>query len=198
MGKPSAALSFFRSFIQDPVSVGAFCPSSAALSRRIVDSCDFSSSSTVVELGPGTGAFTTSILERLSTGSRFIAVEIDPRSISLLRRRRLTGCEIIHGSAEDLPRFLNGNHADCIISGLAWGNMSPQTQNRLMDVIQCSLAPGGQFVAFAYLHARWLPSSRHFRRRLARSFNCVESSPVVWRNLPPAYVYRCRLSHTAA
>ena len=54
------------------------------------------------------------------------------------------------------------------------------------------LKPGGQFVTFAYLQGLLLPAGRRFRAKLKRSFSDVTKSKIVWRNLPPAFVYRCR------
>ncbi|MBL9210484.1 MAG: hypothetical protein JNL92_08435, partial [Opitutaceae bacterium] len=51
--------------------------------------------------------------------------------------------------------------------------------------------PEGQFVAFAYVHARYFPTTLRFRKLMFREFSRVETTPVIWRNLPPAYVYRC-------
>jgi phospholipid N-methyltransferase len=69
--------------------------------------------------------------------------------------------------------------------------MLPATQNRIFDAVFASLAPGGLFTTFAYVHARWLPTSLRFRQRLFRHFSRIEVTPIVWRNLPPAFVYRC-------
>ena len=51
--------------------------------------------------------------------------------------------------------------------------------------------PGGQFATFAYLQGLLLPAGQRFKDKLAQSFSKVEKSPTVWRNLPPAFVYRC-------
>lgn len=190
---PKAALCFLGSFLRNPAAVGAFWPSSGALARMIANCCDFSCCTTVVELGSGTGALTMPLIERMRDDCRFMAIEINPANVAVLRRR-VPGCEVIHDSAENLPRYLDGRSADCIVSGLAWGNMSPRIQDSLIGVIRRSLAPGGQFVAFAYHHARWLPKSKRFHRSLKKCFGNVVTSPVVWRNLPPAYVYRCSLA----
>ena len=99
---------------------------------------------------------------------------------------------MIQDSAEHLTRHLDGGQADCIVSGLAWGSMRPRLQNQIFRAILRSLKPGGQFVAFAYVHAAWLPTSRRFRQRLERHFKSVETTPIVWRNLPPAFVFRCQ------
>jgi phosphatidylethanolamine/phosphatidyl-N-methylethanolamine N-methyltransferase len=183
-------LRFLGAFVREPLTVGALWPSSAALARKVLDSCDFSPGDTVVELGPGTGAFTKLILDRLRGHGRFLAIEINKTNVSVLRRR-FAGLEIIHDSAEHLPRYLGRKKANCVISGLAWGNMLPRTQNRMLAAVLRSVMPGGQFVAFAYVHAAWYPTSVRFRRRLARHFDRVETTSIVWRNLPPAFVYRC-------
>jgi phospholipid N-methyltransferase len=156
----------------------------------VLRSCDFSPDDTVIELGPGTGVFTKLILERLRGRGRFLAVEINDSNVALLRRR-FPDVEIIHDSARHLPRYLSQAQANCVISGLAWGNMLPRTQNRILAAVLRTLVPGGQFVAFAYVHAIWYPTSLRFRRRLIRRFARVETTSIVWRNLPPAFVYRC-------
>ena len=69
--------------------------------------------------------------------------------------------------------------------------MAPAMQDRIFDAMLDALARDGQFVAFGYIHAKWFPTSRRFRRRLLENFPRVEATPIVWCNLPPAFVYRC-------
>jgi phosphatidylethanolamine/phosphatidyl-N-methylethanolamine N-methyltransferase len=189
-GRAGSRLRFLGEFVRQPLTVGAFWPSSKSLSRLVVGSCAIKPGDTVVELGPGTGAFTELILDRLRGQSRFLAVELNASNVATLRRR-FPRTHIVHDSAQNLTEHLGRGRADCVISGLAWGNMLPRTQHGIFKAILRSLAPGGQFVAFAYLHAVWFPTSVRFRRRLLRVFKRVETTPIVWRNLPPAFVYRC-------
>jgi len=188
--KQDSPLRFLSEFVREPLKVGAVWPSSKALSRLVADCCEIKSGATVVELGPGTGAFTGPILKRMNGRGRFLAVEINANHAAMLRHR-FPRCEIIEDSAENLHRHLNGSRADCIVSGLAWGTMLPRTQSQILRSILKSLSPGGQFIAFAYVHAAWLPTSWRFRQRLVRHFKRVETTPIVWRNLPPAFVFRC-------
>jgi len=190
-------LRFFSAFLREPLKVGAFWPSSPELAEKIVEGCDLRSRNNVVELGPGTGAFTSLILEQIRRQARFFALELSPINVRELQRR-FPRLNVYADSAERLPDYLeqhDGTKADCIISGLAWGNMLPATQNRIFDAVISSLAPGGLFTTFAYVHAKWLPTSLRFRQRLFRHFSRVEVTPIVWRNLPPAYVYRCWRDH---
>lgn len=186
-----AALQFLRAFLRDPLTVGALWPSSRTLAKLIADSCEIRAGSVVVELGPGTGAFTGPLLKRLKNRGRLIAVEINETHAEILRKK-FPRCEVIEDSAANLPAHLKGRRADCIVSGLAWGNMLPRMQSQILRAILKSLAPGGQFIAFAYVHAAWFPTSQQFRRRLLRHFEQVQTTPVVWRNLPPAFVFRCK------
>jgi phospholipid N-methyltransferase len=117
-------------------------------------------------------------------------VEISPTNVEVLRRR-FPHCRVIHDSAENLLAHLRGQRADCIVSGLAWANMLPGLQDRIFSAVCRSLSPGGQFVAFAYAHARWAPTTLRFRRLLSEHFARVETSPIIWQNLPPAYVISC-------
>ena len=186
----NSPLRFLGTFARQPLTVGALWPSSESLSRVVVDSCDLEPGATVVELGAGTGAFTGLLMERMRGRGRFLAVEINSTNAALLRRR-FPRCEVIHDSAENLRDHLGGRQADCVVSGLAWGTMSPRMQNQILRAILKSLKPGGQFIAFAYVHAAWLPTSLRFRQRLQRHFQRLETTPIVWRNLPPAFVFRC-------
>ncbi len=187
-----SALRFIEAFIREPFAVGALCPSSPVLARAVVDSCDFQPGDTVVELGPGTGAFTRLLLERLDKRGQLLALETSDTHVEVLRRT-ISRCRVIHDSAENLARYLPDGHADCVVSGLAWGNMLPRVQDRILEAIWRALASRGQFVAFAYAHAFCLPTSLRFRRLLFQNFARVETTPIIWRNLPPAYIYRCWL-----
>jgi phospholipid N-methyltransferase len=71
------------------------------------------------------------LLRRLSNRGRLLAMEISETNIDVLRRS-FPRCRTIHDSAENLPQHLGSKKADCIISGLAWGNMLPVAQDRIL------------------------------------------------------------------
>ena len=185
---------FFMSFLRRPTAVGSLVPSSAALARAMVHGFDFSQCQTVVELGPGTGAFTRLILNQIRPGTCFLALELDEGNVQVLRRR-WPNAMFHHDSAEALPRYLEKHgrsHADLIVSGLPWANMLPDLQDRILHNVIERLSKRGLFTTFAYAHALWMPTSIRFRRRLRRHFNHVELTRPVWANFPPACVFRCR------
>ena len=68
------------------------------------------------------------------------------------------------------------------------------TRSNILAAVLASLSPEGMFTTFGYVHACWLPRARRFRDRLKNHFAEVKTSRTVWRNAPPAFVYRCRLA----
>jgi len=147
----------------------------------------------VVEYGPGTGAFTPHILDRIKPGATFFALELDELMAEAFRRR-FPEVIVYRDSAANVGTYLAQHgvaRADCIVCGLPWASFSPRRQDELMAATLDVLAPGGQFVTFAYLQGLLLPTGQRFSDRLGHHFSNVSRSPVVWRNLPPAFVYQC-------
>jgi phospholipid N-methyltransferase len=71
-------LILFARFLRQPRTVGAVAPSSQVLAREMVRGLEIGGAARLVELGPGTGAFTGALLERLAPGGRLLAVELEP------------------------------------------------------------------------------------------------------------------------
>ena len=154
--------------------------------------CDYHCASGYATASPETSGERGGKFEKNVTISQghLVAIEINPTHAGILRRR-FPGCEVVEDSAEKLPQSLGGRQASCVVSGLPWASMPGLLQDRILRAVLESSRPDGQFIAFAYAHARWFPSAKRFHARLRESFKRVETSPIVWWNLPPAYVYRC-------
>ncbi|MEJ2094502.1 MAG: rRNA adenine N-6-methyltransferase family protein, partial [Gammaproteobacteria bacterium] len=56
------SLKFLIEFIRKPTQVGAISPSSKWLARKMVKNNNIKEADTIVELGPGTGVFTSEII----------------------------------------------------------------------------------------------------------------------------------------
>ncbi len=186
-------LQYIGAFFRNPAAVGSLWPSSPALARATLSNCDLRSARLVVELGPGTGAFTRVIMDRLGEQTEFFVVELDSNSTVQLRQR-FPGLHVVNDSAENLNRHVEriGHKVDFVISGLPWANMKAELQDRILDNIFDSLSERGAFTTFGYWHASFLPASRRFRARLESRFGSVKRSRVIWRNCPPALFYWCR------
>ena len=184
---------FFRECFSNPRGIGAIAPSSFLLAKEMVSNIGISSASVIVEYGPGTGAFTSEILTRINPDACFFAVENNPK-MALAFRRRFPHVLLFEDSVENVSnilRRLGESRVDCIISGLPWASFDFHVQDRLLETTVSVLREGGRFATFAYLHGLLLPAGGRFRRKFKDYFSQVTRSPVVWRNLPPAFVYRC-------
>ncbi|MDT0345177.1 class I SAM-dependent methyltransferase [Streptomyces litchfieldiae] len=184
---------FIREFARSPVRTASLLPSSPALAARMVAALPEHGDPVVVELGPGTGAFTEAIQRRLAGRGRHLAVEVNERMSAHLFRR-FPGVEVVTAGADDLPDLLARRGipaADLIVSGLPWtvyfGGPRP-----LVETMASVLAPAGALTQFTYAWTSWTPPARRQRAQLRAAFEEVVLSRTVWRNVPPAFVYVAR------
>lgn len=185
---------FLTEFLRSPAKIGAVAPSSKDLTNLMLTAIEEEAPSLVVEFGPGTGSFTEAIRHRLGSRSQLIAIEQSDTFVGILQKR-FPDLDLVHGSVEALPEILaerGRGPADCILSGLPWAVFEPDLQRRILASAAVSLRAGGTFATFAYVQGLVLPRARRFRSLLESTFRDVRRSEIVWRNLPPAFVYHCR------
>lgn len=186
--------SILAQFLVKPLTTGAVWPSSPELSRTLTEDIDIEQSKSVVELGPGTGAVTGFILESIAADAKFFAVELNSAVINPFRRR-YPHVKLYNDSAVNLKEMMKKeglSQIDAVLSGLPWASFSDKLQEEILATIVDVLPKGGYFTTFAYLQGTILPTGINFRKRLEKYFSSVEKSRVVWLNIPPAFVYRCR------
>lgn len=187
-------LQFLQMFVSRPRTMGAIAPSSARLADCIVRQAGVANAHAIVELGGGTGSFTESIVREAHASASILSIEVNQTFAEILTAR-FRRVRVIADSAEHLRDHMRSagmTAADCVVSGLPWAVFNTDLQLRLLGTVHNALRIGGIFTTFAYLHASWLPAAREFRGHLESHFESVQSTSVVWRNLPPAFVYRCR------
>tara|TARA_B100000949_G_C14196605_1_gene414141 strand:+ start:74 stop:652 length:579 start_codon:yes stop_codon:yes gene_type:complete len=187
------SLLFFYNFVRHPKSTGAVFPSSRRLAKKMIDGAGLETATSVVELGPGTGAFTGAIAERLEDPGIYLGIELREKFAAIVKDK-FPQLLVVNDSAEKIVENLgkiDRQKADAIISGLPWAAFDADLQKRIMKSVTAALAPGGTFSTFTYLHARQLPAGKRFRALLDDNFSDVQTSKTVWLNLPPAFVYHC-------
>ena len=186
-------LKFLTQFRHAPRSVGAIVPSSDALARAMIAPIDFANARTIVEFGPGTGVMTAAILNRLSPDTKYVGIEINEafhRTLTI----RFPDLQFFNRGAQDVTDILAAlgiDSCDAIVCGLPWASLPIELQNRIMAGMLQVLRPGGVFVTFAYLQGLVLPAAGALRRRLKAEFSRVETTRIVWGNVPPAFAYVC-------
>jgi phosphatidylethanolamine/phosphatidyl-N-methylethanolamine N-methyltransferase len=179
---------FLRSWIEKPLHMGAVMPSGRLLARTMAQYVDIRSEGPVVELGPGTGAITSALIERGVDQSRLVLVEYNPGFCALLRDR-YPHARVVQGDAyalRDSLRKVLSAPASAVVSGLPLVTKPMLTRLRLIRDAFAALAPGAPFVQFTYSVAPPIPKSL--------PGVSTEASERIWMNLPPArvWVYRKR------
>lgn len=147
----------------------------------------------VVELGAGTGVITNCIAHSTMQSATVITIELD-RHLAEDIRREIPEIHVVNDSAVNLKEILENHNISsvgAIVSGLPWSIFPEKLQTDILDAVVENLAPDGFFTTFAYLQGIYLPAGRRFKRQLKKRFASVEISPIIWRNFPPAFVYRC-------
>ena len=187
-------MKFLRQFIARPFATGAIAPSSVFLARRMVEGLELGEAEAVLEYGPGTGAFTGTILEQLKPRAKFAVIETNPQFAEVFRMR-YPRVPLFQDSVVNARRVCDRagiSSVDCIVCGLPWATFSESVQVKCLEEMMRVLKPGGRFATFAYVHGLALRPAKRFANLLANYFSHVSKSPVVWLNVPPAFVYRCR------
>jgi phosphatidylethanolamine/phosphatidyl-N-methylethanolamine N-methyltransferase len=177
---------FLRSWIEKPLHVGAVMPSGRLLARTMAQYVDVHSTGAVVELGPGTGAITSALIERGIDQKRLVLVEYNPGFCALLRDR-YPHARVVQGDAyklRDSLRNVLSAPASAVVSGLPLVTKPMQTRLKLIRDAFVALAPGAPFVQFTYSVAPPIPKSL--------PGVSTQASERIWMNLPPArvWVYR--------
>jgi phosphatidylethanolamine/phosphatidyl-N-methylethanolamine N-methyltransferase len=177
---------FLRSWIEKPLHMGAVMPSGRILARTMAQYVDIDSEGPVVELGPGTGAITSALIEHGIDQKRLVLVEYNPGFCALLRDR-YPHARIVQGDAYTLRESLRNvlsAPASAVVSGLPLVTKPMLTRLKLIRDAFVALAPGAPFVQFTYSVAPPIPKSL--------PGVSTEASERIWMNLPPArvWVYR--------
>lgn len=183
-----------KEFIKSPRTVGTIFPSSRHLASAMTLEIGLENARSVVEIGPGSGAFTGHIVEKLPHDAKFMSIELNKQFHSHLSAKH-PKLKIINDSAERLLEILERekfDKLDTVISGLPWSVFPETLQRKIIEQIYNALANGGYFATYAYFQGCFLPAGRKLKTIIRENFGEIKTSSLVLRNLPPAYVYRCK------
>lgn len=176
---------FGSELLANPRAIGAACPSSPLLARRIASLVGRPRNSYVLELGAGTGAITAGLLRRGLPMERLVILERSPGMVKLLRRR-FPGALVVEGDAADIHTIVRDDlrlaTADFshIVSSLPLRSIPRSASEQIATAIQDFLCHGAKLIQYTYDLRK---GSTGWFDRLGH----VHSS-VIWFNVPPARV----------
>ena len=133
----SASALFLREWLRRPQQIGSLVPSSDNLGHAMSGWLPSDPADLVLELGPGTGSITRSLLEHGVPPERLVAIEMSPRLSGLLMRR-FPGIHVIQGDAQEMERLLrphtsNARRVGTVVSSLPLIHFSEEFTRELDD-----------------------------------------------------------------
>jgi phosphatidylethanolamine/phosphatidyl-N-methylethanolamine N-methyltransferase len=197
--KPSMSLkTFVVEALADFPMVAAISPSSKHLASAMLESLPFARTRIALELGAGTGAITHSLLEQLPANATLLVFEINRRFFDCLQKSISDPRVIlINASAENLDSELlrrGITQVDAVVSSLGLAFMPDSQRHALFQRLSPFLHKKSVFTQYQYIHGMQFVEGRlcrfNLRPLLSRYFVSVRSK-IVWRNLPPAFVFTC-------
>jgi phosphatidylethanolamine/phosphatidyl-N-methylethanolamine N-methyltransferase len=182
---PNDFLSFFLSWMSSPREVGAIAPSGAALADLITREIT-ATTGPILELGPGTGAFTYKLLKRGVRQHDLTLIEYGSDFMKLLQMR-FPGARVLWMDAARLAseRLYDGVPVGAVVSGLPLLNMSTRKVISIVSGAFGYIRPGGAFYQFTY--GMSCPIPRPVLDRLGLRATLVDRA---FLNVPPAAVYK--------
>jgi phosphatidylethanolamine/phosphatidyl-N-methylethanolamine N-methyltransferase len=180
---------FLKSLVAAPRLTGAVAPSGRALARAMAAATGSPPHGLVVELGPGTGPVTRSLIDAGLPPERLVLVEYDGAFCHLLKQR-FAHASVVQSDAYDLPRTLEafaGQPIAAVVSSLPLLNQPTPRRIKLIGDAFALMGPSGVFVQFTYGLMSPIP-----REACANLYSAGRSKPILL-NLPPAFVWTYRL-----
>jgi phospholipid N-methyltransferase len=210
----SGALTEYRLFLQEFVrryhTTGAVLPSGRALAAALCSHAGKGDKpQQILEVGPGTGAVTSTLVQRLRPQDSLCLIEVNDAFVACLREALQTKpayravadrCKLVHGRVEELPG--DGTY-DVIISGLPLNNFGVDDVRQILGQFSRLLKPGGVLSFFEYIAIRSVKSmvsGRDDRQRLRAISKVLDETLAgrefkrdwIWPNVPPAWVHHVR------
>ena len=175
---------FLNTFFAERKQVGAVAPSSKFLVASMCNKIDFKKARYIVELGPGTGVFTSEILKRSHPDCRILLIELNKTFYDILDKKfndkRLI---VVNSSADEIENVLkefNFPYADAVLSSLPLTVIPEIIKKRIVIGSYNVLREGGVYVQYQYsLNAKKLLELKYGKLKIG----------FVPINIPPAFVY---------
>lgn len=180
----SGLASFIREGLRHPAQIAALAPSSQYLAREMLEGIAFDGGP-VLELGPGTGVFTREAIRQGCAQEKLHLIEMN-RNFCTELELKYPAASIYNISAGEISST-GVERFQTVLSGLPVLSMPRCLQTAILEGIFSHLAPDGLYVQFTY------GAKPPYPLALLERFNLTWSrSRRVWRNVPPATVYRFR------
>jgi phospholipid N-methyltransferase len=186
MARAMTNFQYLRQFIKDK-NVASLLPTSSFAVKRAFKPVDFKKYKVIVEYGPGEGAFTRQLLNRMAPDAHLIAIETNTQMVHALRGMKDERLTVVNDSAENILTILNGlglEHADCVVSGIPFTFLKRPQRETIVRRTREALNDNGMFIVYQ--------NSFYAVKYLEKEFNGIKKD-FEPRNIPPLFIMRCTL-----
>ncbi len=177
---------FAKNFLQHPLMLGSFIPSSRFLIRTLLGELDFARARVIVEYGPGVGTFTHEILARMRPDAMLLALETNREFVRFLQASTSDPrLQVVHGSAAAVRGALaahGAKRADFVISGIPFSTLPAAEREAVLHATRAVLQPQGAFLVYQF-SPMVFGSLRQVFSQVRRGFQPL--------NMPPAQLFYC-------
>lgn len=186
-------LSFLMQYFRNPREVGSLVPSGTALSHLMTREID-PHHAPVLELGPGTGAFTRAILARGVRPADLTLVETNSEFCTLLSRE-FSAVRVLCMNAADINSrdLFGGRKLGAVVCGVPFLLRKPDEATAILSAVFKAMAPDAALYQVTYGFSA--PFPRDVLRVLDLTATRVGRTML---NAPPALVYRLERRASAA
>ncbi len=187
-------LSFLVQYLRNPKEVGALLPSGSPLANIMTREIS-PGHGPVLELGPGTGAFTRAILARGVKPHDLTMVETNSEFCTLLQRD-FPGAHVHCMNAADISKqdLFGGRKVGAVVSGVPFLLLQPSEAKAILKAVFEVMHPDASLYQVTY------GFTAPFPREVLKALDLVAThAGRTLRNAPPASCYRLkRRSPTSA
>jgi len=182
----SKKFNFFKEAVKNYKTSGTIVPSSKYLANKMLKDIDFSNANLIIELGPGNGAITHNILNKLKSNAILVCFEINDAFYNELKKINHPQLIVLKASAEKVERELKKLgyiNADYIVSSLPLTIIPKEISHNILLENFNFLKKGGMFIQYQYSLTYYKKLKEVFGKNITLNFEPI--------NFPPAFVYKC-------
>jgi phosphatidylethanolamine/phosphatidyl-N-methylethanolamine N-methyltransferase len=184
-------LQFLQAFLKNPLKVGAIAPSSPELAAEMLSGIEPDEDNIVLELGVGTGAITKFLRNVIPNRQSYLGIEIDAHLVRALNRT-YPDLNIVCGNAAEAYSIHSEQGLGKVrhlICCLPFVSLPKDVSEQVLGEIAKFMDEGCELRLFQYAHGYYLPPARKLREFLKRRYGKSRRSPLILKNVPPAYTF---------
>jgi phosphatidylethanolamine/phosphatidyl-N-methylethanolamine N-methyltransferase len=182
-------LQFLQAFLKNPLKVGAIAPSSPELAAEMLQGIEPDEDNIVLELGVGTGAITKYLRQIIPNKQSYLGLELDAALVRSLQTK-YTDLNIICGNAADaysIHKDSGLGKVGYLVCCLPFVSLPKDVSESVLQEIERFMNEGCVLRIFQYAHGYYLPPAIKLREFLRNRYGKSKRSPLVLKNVPPAF-----------